>query len=182
MLSDPQPIVLHPYEGISAAGLGEANFGMTTAEIQSVLGTGRPFRRQPDWPVELYYDSPLSMRFVFDTDGMCEFIEFNSPRRFPPVIDGQPVRGPTLRQAVEVLLALSYEPDDGALEDLRAGHLGQKTSGSDSVDFPSIGLSVWTSLSTETDEGGEFGEHVLDSVSLWRRGYWPDYGNSRSTA
>lgn len=173
--SDPQPVLLQPYEGISVAGLREAKFGMTIAEVQSVLGPGRPLRRQPDWPLELYYDGPLSVRFDFDAGGLCEFIEFTSPRRFPPVIDGLPVRGPTLRQAVEALMALGYEPDDGALEDFRAGHLGQETSGSDSVDFPSIGLSVWTSLSTETDEGGEYGEHVLDTVSLWRRGYWPDY-------
>jgi hypothetical protein len=173
---------IRPYDGIEVVGVGEVDFGMTAQEVEAVLGPGRPMRRwhgdAPGWPYELHYgdDSLLiSVRFDFDKEGHCAFIEFVSPRTSPPLLEGHPLAGPTLRQAAEVVLGLGYEPDEGAMEDLAGGRLGQATSGSDSVDFPAIGLTLWTSLSMEGDECGELGEHVLDSVALWRSGYWPDY-------
>lgn len=178
MSSGSHQCVLRPYEGILVMGVGRVGFGMTADDVQAVLGPGRPFRRynceEREWPNELYYqDEPiLSVRFDFDDlDRQNEFIEFLSPRAAPPVLDGWAIAGPTLRQAVELVVELGYEPDEGAVDDLRSGSIGKDGSGTDSVDFPSIGLSLWTSMSTETDECGTLGEHVLDTVGLWRHGY-----------
>ena len=166
---------IRPFHGIQVADSGEVS--MTLPEVQGVLGPGQPMRRfrrdERDWPDELYYsEAGLWVRFDFDDEERrCEFIEFNLPRRFPPTLDGRAVRGPTCREAVELLMSLGYDPDDRAMEDIRNGVLGHNPAGTDTVDFPSIGVSVWTSLATETDEDGELGEHILDTVSVWARGY-----------
>ena len=173
----PTDCSIVPHEGVFVAGYGEVAFGMTMDEIRAVLGRGqghRRFRSKRAYPFELDYMAtpPLWARFAFDDYGRCHSVEFNWPREVPPLLEGRRLNGPRLRESVEVVAALGYQPwtNYGPLDDADA--VGTPDSVVDSVKFHEIGLSLWTSTETVTPEHGDLGEHALDTVFLWRRGYW----------
>lgn len=91
---------------------------------------------------------------------------------FRPLLRGQLIGGPTLRAATETLRSLGYEPwtDRGPLGD--ASSLGQVGSTDDAIYFHDVGMSLWSEMGTETDAGLDLREYLLDTVLVWRPGYW----------
>lgn len=170
---------VRPYEGIEGQ-TAIIRFGMTIDDIQILLGVGQALHRgnqvDPSPNELLYSDQPPFCRFLFsEEDSRCEFIEFLDPLRHPPLIDSRPLEGPSLRQAAELLVSLGYEPDEESVEDLQLARLGVPGSPGDSIDFADVGLTLWSSMSTEAHEHGQLGEYVLDSVAIWSRAYGERY-------
>lgn len=153
---------------------------MSRAQVEQAVGPpGTPFA-SPELNRERFYYQQLAMRVDFDDSGRCDAVEFLSPAFLPPSLVGRLIAGPTLRAATETLWELGHEPwtDRGPLAD--ASSLGAPGSTEDTVYFHDVGMSLCTEMGTQTDAGLDLGEYRLDTVLVWRPGYWHE-ANERWT-